>query len=236
MEGLFPVLAVQIGIILLSAMTQASLQCATGAMLLLYHESLGKHVKKTTKRLASNYILGVVFMNCLLVASMAFGVLTIANGPLSIDFLAIIAAIMTLVSVMIWFFYYRSGQSTQLWLPKSVTRLINQRAKKTDSKVEAFSLGILTTLAEMPFSFVLVLAAANSILRLPLLLQCAGILFYAAIAILPLSMLRFFIRHGRTVVDIQKWRVKNKDFMKLASGILLLTLAIFIVAYEIVGV
>ena len=212
MEGLFPVLAVQIGIILLSAMTQASLQCATGAMLLLYHESLGKHVKKTTKRLASNYILGVIFMNCLLVASMAFGVLTIANGPLSIGFLAIIAAIMTLVSVMIWFFYSRSGQSTQLWLPKSVT------------------------LAEMPFSFVLVLAAANSILRLPLLLQCAGILFYAAIAILPLSMLRFFIRHGRTVVDIQKWRVKNKDFMKLASGILLLTLAIFIVAYEIVGV
>ena len=226
MEGLFPVLAVQIGIILLSAMTQASLQCATGAMLLLYHESLCKHVKKTTKRLASNYVL----------ASMAFGILTIANGPLSIDFLAIIAAIMTLVSVMVWFFYYRSKQSTQLWLPKSVTQLINQRAKKTDSKVEAFSLGMLTTLAEMPFSFVLVLAAANSVLKLPLLLQCAGILFYATIAILPLSMLRFFIRHGRTVVDIQKWRVKNKDFMKLVSGILLLTLAIFIVAYEIVGV
>lgn len=50
-----------IGVIVLAALVHATLQMNLGSLLLLYHESLGKHIKKRTKFLVSNYIFGVFF-------------------------------------------------------------------------------------------------------------------------------------------------------------------------------
>ena len=235
MDGLSSVIGVQFGIIFLAALVHASLQCELGALLLLYHSSLGKHVKIKTKRLASNYILGSAMLICLIVSTISFLIATLTDSSLSSLCLAVLVSTLLMLALLIWFFYYKTKRSTELWLPKSVAHHINKRAKLTESNVEAFSLGMLTAFAEMPFSFVLMLLAGNSVVLLPFELQFVSIIGYSFIAILPLFVLRFFIRRGSTVVDVQKWRVKNKNFLKAMSGTLFLTLAIFIIAFRILG-
>ena len=235
MDGLSSVIWVQFGIILLAAIVHASLQCELGALLLLYHASLGKHIKRKTKLLVTNYIYGSALLVCLMVATFAFLVATLTDGSLSVLCLAVLASVLIMFSLVIWFFYYKTKRSTELWLPKSVARYISSRAKLTESNVEAFSLGMLTTFAEMPFSFILMLLSANAVVQLPFEFQFLSILGYSIISVLPLFILRFCIRRGSTVVDVQKWRVKNRNFLKMISGVLFLTLAIFIIAFKILG-
>ena len=235
MDGLLSVIPVQFGIILLAAIVHASLQLELGALLLLYHASLGKHIKKKTKDLVSNYIFGSAMLVILILSTITFLIATLTITSLSTESLIVLAAVLLTLAVLIWLFYYRTKQSTELWLPKSIALYINRRAKLTESNIEAFSLGMLTAFSEMPFSFVLMVLAADSIVLLPFEFQFLSVLLYAFIAVLPLFVLRFFIRRGSTVVDIQKWRVKNKNFFKVLSGTLFFTLAIFLIAFKILG-
>jgi hypothetical protein len=94
---------------------------------------------------------------------------------------------------------------------------------------------MLTAFAEMPFSIILMIVAGNSVVLLPFEWQFLSVLGYAFVAILPLFILRVSIRRGNTVVDVQKWRLKNKNFFKVLSGTLFLTLAIFIIAFKVLG-
>lgn len=235
MDGLLSAMFVQFGVILLAAIVHASLQLELGALLLLYHASLGKHIKKKTKELASSYIFGTAMLVILILSTIIFIISTITITSLPIQCLVVLSIILLILAILIWLFYYRSRKSTELWLPKSIARYINKRAKVTESNIEAFSLGMLTAFSEMPFSFVLVILAADAIVNIPFELQFVSVLCYAFITILPLFILRFSIRRGSTVVDIQKWRVKNRNFFKVLSGTLFLTLAIFVIVFKIMG-
>ncbi|MBP5512505.1 hypothetical protein J6X90_03920 [Candidatus Saccharibacteria bacterium] len=235
MDGLLSVNPVQCGVILLAGIVHASLQLELGALLLLYHASLGKHIKRRTKDLVSNYILGSAMLVILFVSTIIFLISSVSYTSLSTESIAVLAAVLLLLAVLIWLFYYRSRQTTELWLPKSIARYINKRAKLTDSNIEAFSLGMLTAFSEMPFSFVLMVLAADAIVLMPFEIQFLVVLVYAFISVLPLFILRFFIKRGSTVVDIQKWRMKNRNFFKVLSGTLFLTLAIFVIAFRVLG-
>lgn len=235
MDGLLSVSPVQFGVILLAGVVHASLQLELGALLLLYHASLGKHIKQKTKDLVSNYILGSAMLVILFVSTIIFLISSVSYTSLSTESIAVLAAVLLMLAVLIWLFYYRSRQTTELWLPKSIARYINKRAKLTDSNIEAFSLGMLTAFSEMPFSFVLMVLAADSIVLMPFEIQFLVVLLYAFISVLPLFILRFFIKRGSTVVDIQKWRMRNRNFFKVLSGTLFLTLAIFVIAFRVLG-
>ncbi len=235
MDGLLSVNPVQFGVILLAGIVHASLQLELGALLLLYHASLGKHIKQKTKDLVSNYILGSAMLVILFVSTIIFLISSVSYTSLSTESIAVLAAVLLMLAVLIWLFYYRSRQTTELWLPKSIARYINKRAKLTDSNIEAFSLGMLTAFSEMPFSLVLMVLAADSIVLMPFEIQFLVVLLYAFISVLPLFILRFFIKRGSTVVDIQKWRMRNRNFFKVLSGTLFLTLAIFVIAFRVLG-
>ena len=235
MDGLSSVIPVQFGVILLAAIVHASLQLELGALVLLYHASLGKHIKKKTKDLVSSYIFGAAMLIILFTSTIIYLIASFSYSSLSTECLAILSAVLLMLAVLIWLFYYRTKRTTELWIPKSIARYINNRAKKTESNIEAFSLGMLTAFSEMPVSFVLMVIAGNSIVDLPLEWQFPAVLLYAFIAVLPLFTLRFFIRRGSTVVDVQKWRTKNKNFFKVLSGSLFLTLAVFVIAFKVLG-
>ena len=147
--------------------------------------------------------------------------------------LAIIICILTLLAIFMWFFYYRHGHTTELWLPKSTARFITTRARQTRSNTEAFSLGILTCILELPISAVLLVLAASSILALPDVWQLLAILVYTLVTITPLFVMQLAFRRGKTVVDAQRWRLQNKNFLRIISGIGFLVLAIFIFTFEV---
>ena len=165
--------------VVLAAAIQATLQLGLAALLLLYHASLGKHVRKKTKRLVSSYIAGMGFLVFLSLGTIIFILDRYFNKALYPEELVIVISMLVALAIASWFFYYRRGKTTELWLPRNVARYIDGRAKLTNSNAEAFSLGMLTTFAEMPFSIILLVVAANSILKLPLLHQIIAVAVYA---------------------------------------------------------
>lgn len=222
-------------IILLAGIVHATLQLGVGTLLLLYHASLGKHIRRKTRELASNYILGNVFLTFLAVAAMSFIISVIFQGEMNAGLLTIVVGILVALAISVWAFYYRWGKSTELWLPKSIARFINNRAKITESNTEAFSLGMLACFAEAPFTFILVVVVANSVLALPLALQILAIAIYGILSVLPLIILRVAVRKGETIVGIQKWRMRNKKFLRIISGIGFFVLALFLLAFKVIG-
>lgn len=219
--------------VFLAAVIHATLQLSLGALLLLYHASLGKHVRKKTRFLVDSYISGMGMLVFLGLGATIFLLDRYFEKPLYIEELVIVVGMLIALAIATWFFYYRRGKSTELWLPRSVARFIDKRAKMTNSNTEAFSLGVLTSLAEMPFTIILFVVAANSTLALPMLYQILAVVMYTVITIIPPLVLRFAIRKGQTVVDIQRWRVKHKTFFRLLTGAGFLALGFFLFTFEV---
>ena len=223
--------------IILAAIVHALLQLSLGCLLLLYHASKGKHIAKKTRGLVRSYVFGIGALTFLGVCAMCYLILHIWEGPLAAEWLTIIVGILAVLTFMVWLFYYRWGRkSSELWLPRTVARFIDGRAKSTDSRVEAFSLGILTCFAELPFSLILFVVAANSVLELPTAFQVLMVLVYAIVTIIPTIILCCNLRTGKTIVEVQRWRVRHKNFLRVVTGLGFLALAIFIFAFRIKGV
>ncbi len=221
--------------VFLAAVIHATLQLQLGTFLLLYHSSIGKHVRKKTKYLVDSYISGIGTLVFLLLATMIFILDRYFEKSLYVEELVIVSGMLVALAIAAWAFYYRRGKSTELWLPRSVAKFIDRRAKETNSNTEAFSLGMLTSLAEMPFTLVLLFVAANSIMKLPFLYQIIAVALYTIITLIPLAIMRLMIRKGQTVVDIQRWRVKHKMFFRVLSGVGFLALGCFLFTFEVLS-
>lgn len=219
--------------VFLAALVHASLQLQLGSLLLLYHASLGKYIKTKTKHLVESYISGIGMLVLLTLGAVCFAMERYFMGRLRPEEILVIVTVLVVLALIVWVFYYRRGKSTELWLPRSVARYIDQRAKNTDSNTEAFSLGLLTSIAEMPFTLMLLMVAGNGILSLRPEYQLLAVAMYTMIAILPAVILRIAVKKGQTIADIQKWRVQHKLFFRVISGAGFLVLAGFLVAFEV---
>ena len=221
-----------IATIILAGIAQASLQLGLGGLILLYHNSMGKHRRKKTRHLAKNYIIGASAMTFLMVCSLCFLIGNFFGGSLSVEWLVIFIGIFAACAAIMWLFYYRGGKrSTELWLPKSFTRFIQKKARNTNDNVEAFSLGLLSNFAEMPFSLAIYFVVANCILNMSSQLQIIAVLAYTAITIIPMMVLKLRVKTGKSTVEAQKWRIQNKAFSKVISGSSFMLLAIFVLAF-----
>ena len=221
-----------IATIILAGIAQASLQLGLGGLILLYHNSMGKHRRKKTRYLAKNYIIGASAMTFLMVCSLCFLIGIFFGGSLSVEWLVIFIGVFAACAAIMWLFYYRGGKrSTELWLPKSFTRFIQKKARNTNDNVEAFSLGLLSNFAEMPFSLAIYFVVANCILNMSGQLQIIVVLAYTAITIIPMMVLKLRVKTGKSTVEAQKWRIQNKAFSKVVSGSSFMLLAIFVLAF-----
>lgn len=227
---------VDILVILLTAITVASLQLGAGTLLLLYHESLGRKIPKRTKRITWGYIFGVFLFSVLILAATALVILVCKGRPLGENGLIVLASLAILMAVMVLFFYYRKGKNTMLWVPDWVTKYLRKRAEKADTGAEGIALGMMTAFGELLFSIVLIIIAANSLLSLPRALIIIALVGYAVIEVVPLIIIKMVIKSGKNLAAIQRWRVENKTFFKIFTGICYLVVAAFLIAFKILGV
>lgn len=223
------------GEVFLAAVVHATLQLSLGALLLLYHASLGKHIRPKTKQLVESYISGVGILTMLGLATMTLIFDRLFGGALFEGWLILVVAMLVGLAVVAWFCYYRRGRSTELWLPRTVAKFIDSRAKITNSNTEAFALGLLTGFAEMPFTLILMAVAANAMLQLGDGMQLLALAIYVIIVILPSVIMRLAIKKGKTVVEVQRWRVKHKMFFRILTGSGFLILGFFIFAFGVLG-
>lgn len=220
-------------VVILAGMVHATLQLGVSALLLLYHANLGKQIRGSVKKLAKNYIYGVSLFTALAVASTCFFILVIFSGSMPPATLVILSGVLVAFALGIWFLYYKRGGGTELWIPRRFAKFINERAEQTDEDVEAFSLGMTMACAELPFSAALIVTAADAILDLPQGMQILSIAVYVLAVVAPMFALNYFVKRGRTIVDIQKWRAKNKNFIKIMSGVGFIVLAVFLFAFKV---
>ncbi len=223
-----------IATIVLCGMVQISLQLSLGVLILLHRSSQSHHRRKKTRRLAYSFILGCAAICFLAVSSACFFISRAGKGFLNISTLAVIIGILLGCAIAMWTFYYRRGKNTQLWLPKSFTKFIQERAKNCSDGAEAFSLGLVSAFAEIPISFALFIVAANSILHLPDNLSTIAVIIYPFFCCLPLLIMRTQIYSGKNLAEVQRWRIKNKSFLRVISGSGFAVLALFIYAFWVV--
>ena len=223
-----------LAIIVLAGLIHAMLQLGVGAMLTLYHAVLGSRVKKKARILGRNYMLGAGLFNMLTVATCCFVVLVVFSGVMPEPAVMIMCGVLIMLAAGVWFVYYRKSEGTELWVPRGFAKFISERAEETDDNVEAFSLGMTMAAGEMPFAIALIIVAANSILALPQSTQIMAIVLYVVMVEIPMIILQVAIRDGKTVVEIQKWRVRNKNFLKIMAGVCYVVLAIFIIMFKVI--
>lgn len=219
--------------IALAGLTQASLQLSFGALILLYHASMGRHRRKRTRFLAKSYIWGVGTVSFLMICCLAFLIDTIMGGALSILGLLILVGTLCAIAFVMWGLYFR-GTGTELWIPRNLSRYVSRRARNANDNLEAFSLGMLSNFLEMPLSIVLSLVAANAMITMSSQWQVLAALLFAMLSIAPLIYLKLTIKTGHNALEIQKWRQKNKKFLKNIASSSFLTLALFIIAFWVV--
>lgn len=222
-----------IGVILLAAIIHATLQLGQGSFLILYHASAGRYFNSKTRNLTGSFVSGISLATFFGLSAICFVIFYLTNGFLPSIALTIAAALLMLLAIFMWFFYFRHGHTTELWLPKATANFVTRRSRVTRSNTEAFSLGILTCFLELPISAVLLVLTANSILALPAAWQLLAILIYTLVVASPLFVMQLAIRRGKTVVDLQRWRLQNKNFLRIISGIGFIVLAIFVFTFEV---
>ena len=215
-------------------LVHASFQAGVSALTLLSGHSLKK--RKAQRRLLhlnTAYISGVFGLTALLV--IAFQALTriLPNNTTAIW--VAIALLSLIVGVAIAKTYYRRGKGTVLWIPRQLALLISTRAQKTKDPVEAFSLGMLTVVAELPLSATLFAAIGllSSSLDQPYQLGVAAV--YAITVSLPLIVITVMISGGHRLSTIQRWRENNKSFLQYSAGAGMILIALYIVTFYLVG-
>ena len=224
-----------VGVLLLAAIIHATLQLGQGVFLILHHASSTRYFSSKIKNLTGSFVSGVGLTTFFGLSAICFLLFYLAYGLFPSIVLIVIVSLLALLAIFMWFFYYRHGHSTELWLPKPIARYITARARSTHSNTEAFSLGILTCVFELPISAILLVLAASSILALPAAWQLLSILIYTLFVVAPLFVMQLAFRRGKTVVDIQRWRLRNKNFLRIISGIGFIVLAIFVFTFEVLA-
>lgn len=211
----------------------ACFQLSVSVLTLLNSHTIGRRLANT-KLMTLNlwYIVGVGVMITLL----QLGV--IALERLAMDRIPLVTTIVSLsllplVALMVVLFYYRRGRGTQLWLPRSATSYITSRAKKTKSGIEAFSLGMTTVIAELPFviaPLAIIAFAFNGFSADKWLSLSVG---YALAVCAPLVFVSFYISSGHKVSAVQRWREESKTYLKWTSAAALLLLTLYLAVLQL---
>ena len=224
-----PFLLILVGAVFVHACFQLSVSVLT----LLNSHTIGRRLaNQTLMSLNFWYIIGVGVMIALLqLAAISVERLAMDRNPMLATIVSL--SILPLVALMVVLFYYRHGRGTQLWLPRSATEYITSRAKKTKSVLEAFSLGMTTVVAELPFviaPLAIIAFAFNGFSADKWFSLSVG---YALAVCAPLIFVSFYISSGHKVSAVQRWREEAKTYLKWTSATALLLLTLYIAVLQL---
>ena len=226
-----------LSVVALAALIHASFQLGVSIITTLSSYARGRKApNRTLQRLTGGFLGGVMTMT-LLTVSLA--------GCIASDFYrsvstpqswTIITILLVSIGVFVWLLYYRRGDGTSLWIPRSFSRFLQRRIAQVSLITEAYSLGLASVASELLFVTVPATAAAISLATLPLQWQIAGITLYTIIASLGTLLVTVLIGSGHSLSSIQRWRERNKHFLQFAAGTGLIVLGLYLYANQVADV
>jgi hypothetical protein len=225
-----------LSIVALAALIHASFQLSVSVLTILSGHAIGaKKSQARVMRLTSSYVAGAALMTILLLAFAAY--LSISGFGTHIPLLAwsVGAGILFGIGISVWLFYYRKGQGTTLWIPRSIATYLSDRTKATKNSGEAFALGLMSVISEIVFIIGPLVISGFVLIQLSPIWQLAGIGIYTVISLLPLVIVWVLVGSGHALSRIQKWRETNKYFIQFAAGSGLIILGFYVYVTQVVA-
>lgn len=223
-----------LAIIALAGLIHASFQLSVSVLTLLSSQTLGKRSSsRRLFKLVISFIFGTSVITLLILSSVSIWMQMGFGNLVPPTAWAAVCGLLVALGVAVWIFYYRQGPGTSLWLPRGLARYLLERSRATKHSAEAFSLGVISVLAEIVFVSAPLIVAGLLLLQLEPLWQIAGIAVYILTSLLPLLLMSVHIGGGNSLDDMQKWRESNKGFLQFAAGCGLIVLAFCLYVNEV---
>jgi hypothetical protein len=185
--------------------------------------------------MTGSFVFGAGLMTLLLLTFTTYVLLEVFGAEVPLYIWAVAAGLVFGVGVAVWLFYYRKGEGTTLWIPRSLASFLSERAKETKLSGETFGLGLVSVLAECIFIIGPMIISSLVIINLPSGWQLVGIALYTVVSLLSLGIVWMLVGSGHSPSRIQKWREKNKGFLQFAAGSGLIVLGFFIYVQQVVS-
>lgn len=225
-----------LAIVTLAALVHASFQLSVSVLTLLSGHAIGaKRSQARILRLTFGFVSGVGVMTLLALSFISLIFLHLFGYEAPNFVWAVVCGLLVAVGITVWFFYYRRGQGTTLWIPRSFARYLSDRSKATKNPAESFGLGLVSVISELPFILAPMMISALVLIQLPAHWQLIGIAIYAVVSLVALFTIWILIGSGHKLSTIQKWREDNKHFLRFAAGGALAILGFFVYVCKIVG-
>ena len=226
-----------LGIVFLAMVIMASLQLTPGVLMLFYHYALGRYSKHKASRLTLFYILGVETISaCLFLSSYYLAYTFFFHNFSSGNIVTYIATgILFALAFASFFFYYRHGSSTSLFIPRDFAKALDHNAKTIKTPSDAFALGAFSCTCELAFTLPLYLITSIELMQLDInpVSNHLLTLLYIVFPIVPLLITRWRFQSGHNLAELQRARVKNKTFTRIILSLSYLTIAILILLFRV---
>lgn len=222
------------------AVVAASVVVATfslgASMLTLLHGHLrGLGIARSRQNYLSRfYIFGFVLalVAGLLGASAISAEFDLARSEIAWEIIAFLSLVAGFFVVL---FYYRPGRDsgTRLWLPRHAAEYLYRRTRATSSAFEAFMLGVAAVVAELVLIAAPLAIVANLLPTFDKISQIFVTTIFVVFASLPLVVLAIAAARNAKLSRFVRFRDKNKRFLQAFSGLCLIVLSAFLLAYRI---
>ncbi len=128
------------------------------------------------------------------------------------------------------YFFYGKGFSLQIF-PGEAARIKKYVNKVGAKSSTAFFLGVFVALVELPCTGAVYLAILTLMSFTGLTTNyMVFLLIYNIIFVLPLIIILYFVYRGSSTDKFREWEMRNKKYMRLAVGILLVALGIWTIS------
>ncbi len=225
-----------VGIVILATLILAFLQLEPGVFALFLHYGSGKFSHRKRSLLTTFFMLGVetvsagLFICALLFVNFLF---TYTFRPGVAFPTWVFVAIFLILAIVSLLCYYRPGRNagSALFIPRQCAAALENYAAKANTRSDAFILGVLSGVLELPFSLPLHLVSALAILKLSVQWPPVLILafLFVLVPLIPLFLIRYKFRVGFNLADVIRARIRDKHLVRLVLCLSYAAIALLLV-------
>lgn len=231
---------ISLGIVILSMLIMASLQLTPGIFALFYHYALGQFSKAKASYLSLFFILGAeIITTCLYLSIFYLTCIFFFDNlhPETTILFWAIAGILIALGVVSFFFYYRRGPGTKLFIPRKYAKALDLNAKFVKTRSDAFMLGAIAGTCELLFTLPLYVVTCIEIMRMGAEGFASNFLtvLYILTPVIPLFFIRWKFQSNFNLADIEKSRVHDKPFTRFILAFSYILIAILIICFRTIN-
>lgn len=227
-------MAINLPLVVGAALVDGINPCAFGVLIFLL-AFLSKTIKNKLLMLTN----GLVYIFGVFITYLAAGLILLpilkSLGTASVAAYYILALLIFAAGLLEIKDYFWYGRWFSLSIfPSDVKRIKTHKSSIAGSKYTAFTLGCIVALIELPCTGAIYIALLAIMSQTNLDVgNLSFLVIYNIIFVLPLLVILWLFYKGISVKKFENWRNKNKAFMRLITGLVLIGLAIWMLLFTV---